>query len=192
MGLEAVIEEIRSKGQGEADAIRKSAQSDVSKILLSARDRVAAIHKSAEDEMERQTAHLISQDTSAAHLIVKREVLNTQKTLLDEVYSTTLTNILALPESFHKEAVRSLLIRAKQEIDEGTVHCAQGHMSLLSNLLSEEKALSGYRAGDAASIDGGVIVESADGLFKIDFSYRTFLDAVWETGLKDASDILFG
>jgi V/A-type H+/Na+-transporting ATPase subunit E len=41
-------------------------------------------------------------------------------------------------------------------------------------------------------IEGGVIVESRDGTLQIDFSYRTFLDQVWESGLKDASDILFG
>jgi len=40
-------------------------------------------------------------------------------------------------------------------------------------------------------IEGGVIIESKDRTLQIDMSYRTFLDGVWETGLKDASDILF-
>lgn len=40
-------------------------------------------------------------------------------------------------------------------------------------------------------IEGGVIIESNDGTLQIDMSYRTFLDNVWEKGLKDASDILF-
>jgi V/A-type H+-transporting ATPase subunit E len=40
-------------------------------------------------------------------------------------------------------------------------------------------------------IEGGVIIESNDRTLQIDLSYRTFLDCVWETGLKDASDILF-
>lgn len=192
MGLEAVIEEIRGKGQNEAGTIRNLAQSDVTKILMSARDRVAVIHKTTEGEMERQTAHLISQDMSAAQLVAKREVLNTQKSLLDEVYGMTLTKIMALPDSFHKEALRSLLIKAKQEIPEGTVHCAEGNMGLLKNLVSEDKAFTGYKVGDAAAIEGGVIIESDDGHLKIDYTYRTFLNAVWETGLKNASDILFG
>jgi V/A-type H+-transporting ATPase subunit E len=36
------------------------------------------------------------------------------------------------------------------------------------------------------------MVESKDGTLQLDLSYRTFLNMVWETGLKDASDILFG
>ena len=192
MGLEAVVEEIRGKGQSEADVIKNSTQSEVKKILESARDRIAVIHKSAEDEMERQTAHLVSQDISAAHLVAKREILNTQKSLLDEVYGMTLTKILALPESFHKEALRTLLLKAKQEIPEGTVHCNEDQTGILKSLVSEDKVLEGYKVGDATAIEGGVIIESDDGYLKIDYTYRTFLNAVWETGLKDASDILFG
>jgi V/A-type H+-transporting ATPase subunit E len=45
--------------------------------------------------------------------------------------------------------------------------------------------------GDPVDIPGGIIVESTDGELKIDYSYRTFLDEIWESGLKDASDILF-
>ena len=40
-------------------------------------------------------------------------------------------------------------------------------------------------------MEGGIIVESRDGTLQIDLSYRTFLNQVWETGLKNASDILF-
>jgi V/A-type H+-transporting ATPase subunit E len=39
--------------------------------------------------------------------------------------------------------------------------------------------------------DGGIIVESDDGQLQVDYSYRTFLNQVWESGLKDASDSLF-
>jgi V/A-type H+-transporting ATPase subunit E len=41
------------------------------------------------------------------------------------------------------------------------------------------------------NIEGGIIMESKDGQLQIDYSYRNFLDIVWEASLKDASDILF-
>ena len=37
-------------------------------------------------EAAKQSSHLVSQDISAANLLVKRELLNTQKALLDKVY----------------------------------------------------------------------------------------------------------
>jgi V/A-type H+-transporting ATPase subunit E len=51
--------------------------------------------------------------------------------------------------------------------------------------------LKGYTKGDPVEIEGGVIIESKDGELQLDYSYRTFLNGVWETGLKDASGILF-
>ncbi|HJK48097.1 MAG TPA: V-type ATP synthase subunit E, partial [Methanocorpusculum sp.] len=41
-------------------------------------------------------------------------------------------------------------------------------------------------------IDGGVVGQSADGQLTLDLSYRTFMGEVWESSLKDASEILFG
>jgi V/A-type H+-transporting ATPase subunit E len=45
--------------------------------------------------------------------------------------------------------------------------------------------------GAPVEISGGIIVESTDGDLQIDYSYRMFLDEIWESALKDASDILF-
>jgi len=45
--------------------------------------------------------------------------------------------------------------------------------------------------GAPVEIPGGIVVESTDGDLQIDYSYRTFLDEIWESALKDASDILF-
>jgi V/A-type H+-transporting ATPase subunit E len=51
---------------------------------------------------------------------------------------------------------------------------------------------AGFKVGTPVNIDGGILVEGDEGELQIDYSYRTFLARVWESGLKDASDILFG
>ena len=118
--------------------------------------------------------------------------MNTQKALLDEVYQKALDSVQKLPDSFHREAIKSLLSNAKKQIPEGIVHCNARDMKALKELIAQENVFKGYSAGNEVDIEGGVIVESTDGTLQLDFSYRTFLNMVWETGLKDASDILFG
>jgi len=122
---------------------------------------------------------------------VKRQLLNTQKELLDQVYSAALSRIAALPEDFHRDTIKTLLSRARAEIPEGIVHCSRRDSELLSRILSSDTSLKGYTKGDPVEIEGGVIIESKDGELQLDYSYRTFLNGVWETGLKDASGILF-
>jgi len=192
MGLEAVVGEIRAKGQKEADAIRTQTRDEVNKILATSQVKAENIKLGVEESLGNQVAQIESQELSAANLVVKRERLNTQKALLDEVYARTLDSIQKLPDTFHREALKSLLSSAGKQIPEGIVHSNARDAKALKELLAQENTFKGYAFGNEVNIEGGVIVESRDGTLQVDFSYRTFLNKVWETGLKDASDILFG
>ncbi|MCE5298064.1 MAG: V-type ATP synthase subunit E family protein [Methanoregulaceae archaeon] len=191
MGLEVVIEEIRAKGKNESERIRKDTQAEVNSILKAAQEKAERIKLAADQDVEKQTSHIMNQEASAANLVVKRQLLNTQKDLLDQVYSDALSRIARLPEDFHRDAMKTLLAKAKAEIPEGIVHCSQRDNEILSRILSSDTSLKGYTKGAPVEIEGGVIIESKDGELQIDYSYRTFLSGVWETGLKDASGILF-
>jgi V/A-type H+-transporting ATPase subunit E len=191
MGLEAVVEEIRGKGKSEAEKIRAESRQEVGHILAAAHKRVAEIKVAAEDDVARQAAHLMSIEVSAANLLVKRELLNTKKEMLNQVYQTALAEISRLPESFHKEAIKKFLTDVKKEMPKGTVYCNARDVPAAKAVLSEHRDFAGFSLGNPIDIEGGIIVESEEGGLQIDYSYRTFLDRVWESGLKDASDILF-
>jgi V/A-type H+/Na+-transporting ATPase subunit E len=191
MGLEAVVGEIRVKGQREAETIREQTRKEVERILSAQQEKAVKIKLAAEESIDKQVRHIESQEISAANLLVKRELLNTQKGLLDEVYRQALESLRMLPDSVHKEAIRSLLSDAKQQIPEGVVHSNARDMPALKEIIAQKSEFAGYSPGKNVDIPGGIIVESRDGTLQIDLSYRTFLDQVWETGLKNASDILF-
>ena len=93
MGLESVVNEIREKGQKEAAAIRQETAAEVEKILKAAQTRAEKIKMAANEDVEKQVSHILSQEVSAANLMVKRDLLNAQKSLLDEVYTSTLTSV---------------------------------------------------------------------------------------------------
>jgi V/A-type H+-transporting ATPase subunit E len=191
MGLEAVVEDIRGKGKSEAEKIRAESRQEVEHILAAANKRVAEIKLAAEEDVARQATHLMSIEVSAANLLVKRELLNTKKEMLNQVYQITLAEISRLPESFHKEAIKKLLTEVKKEMPKGTIYCNARDVPAAKAVLSEHRDFAGFSLGNPIDTEGGIIVESEEGGLQIDYSYRTFLDRVWESGLKDASDILF-
>ena len=190
MGLEAVIAEIREKGRNEAETIVKEAETRKVEVLNTAQQKVEAINNSTRDDVEKNVSHIISQEEAAGHLIVKRQILTKQKELMDDVYQQVLDKISGMPESFHKEAITSLLKKAKLEVAIGKVSCCTRDEKVLKEVI-KEKEFSNYSFGQIIDIDGGIIVESENGQLQVDFSYRTFLNQVWESGLKDASDNLF-
>ena len=82
---------------------------------------------------------------SAANLLVKREQLNTQKELLDQVYEATRSEIAGLPESFHREAIKKLLAEAKKEIPKGKVSCNARDVPAVKAVIAENAEFSGVQ-----------------------------------------------
>jgi V/A-type H+/Na+-transporting ATPase subunit E len=192
IGLKTLVKEIREKARAEAEKLHAESKADLDQILTAAAKRSETIKLTADAEVTKQTAHIVSQEVSAANLLVKRELLNTQKALLDQVYEATRKEIVALPDSFHREAIRTLLAEAKKEIPNGKIFCNARDMADLKALITEHAEFAKFTVGEPVDIDGGIVIEGEKGALQIDYSYRTFLAKVWESGLKDASDTLFG
>lgn len=191
MGLEAVVGDIKEKGRKEVAEIRAQTEAEVKSILEEAQEKAAAIKEAAEEDVQREVNRIVNQEVSAANLAVKREVLNAEKDTLSRVHASTLARIGDLPADFHAQALRNLLPQAAADVGGGTVYCNARDVSILKEILAENPDFSGFSVGDPVEIEGGIVVESADGRMKVDYSYRTFLETVWESELKDASDILF-
>jgi len=192
IGLKTLVKEIREKARAEAEKIQAETKADSDQILTAAAKRSETIKLTANEEVTKQTAHIVSQEVSAANLLVKRELLNTQKALLDQVYEATRKEVAALPDSFHRETLRTLLTEAKKEIPDGKIFCNARDIAALKALIATHAEFAKFTVGEPVDIDGGILVEGENGALQIDYSYRTFLAKVWESGLKDASDILFG
>lgn len=191
MGLEAVISEIQQKGRSEADRIRHEGVIESERILRDAQQRSDEIKLQAESDVARQVEHVLAQEMSSANLVTKRATLNAEKELLDQVYAAALAAVRQEPAAFHERALRNLLATAKAEIGGGRVRVNRTDLSIVEALV-REPAFSGFSVGPPAEIEGGLIAESPDGAFQVDHSYRTYLNRVWESSLKDASDLLFG
>jgi len=191
MELEAVAADIREKAKRDVESIREETRKEAERILSAAQQRAAEIQLAAEEEVNRQASRMMDLEVSSANLAVKRMLLNTQKDLLDQVYRATLDAIGRHPESFRRDSLKNLLSRAKKDLREGAVFCSGKDARALQEILSSGREFSGFRFGGSMDIPGGIIIESGNGQLKIDYSYRTFLDRVWEAGLKDASDTLF-
>ena len=192
VGLKTLVKDIREKARAEAEILHAEARADSDQILTAAAKRSETIKLTAETEFEKQTAHIVSQEVSAANLLVKRELLNTQKALLDQVYEATRSEVASLPDSFHREAIKTLLAEAKKQIPNGKIFCNARDLAATKALIAEHAEFAKFTVGEPVNIDGGILIEGEKGALQIDYSYRTFLARVWESGLKDASDILFG
>jgi V/A-type H+-transporting ATPase subunit E len=77
-----------------------------------------------------------------------------------------------------------LLANGTKIIPQPKVFCPMGEARLLSGV-------SGVDSVQETEMDAGIILESKDGMFRLDYRFKTMLQDIWEKELKNVSNILF-
>ena len=191
MALDAVVGEIKAKGEKEAGDIIAAGNVEKLRLLAKAKSEADAIKIAAKADADTQTEFILRQEVAAAHLAAKRAQLNAEKDVLDKAYAEVLAAIDGLPEEVHQKTVRELCKKSAKELGEGVFYCCERDQAAVEDALSSLKTLSKFSLAGTIDISGGIIAESADGAFQLDYSYLTYVNEVWKIGLKDASEILF-
>ena len=155
MGLEAVVEDIREKGKKEAEKIRAESKQETDRILAAAGKRVGEIKLAAEAESAKQTAHIIDQEVSAANLLVKREILNTQKALLDKVYETTLLEIAGSLKASIVKPSKNSSPRQKRRSRQGKISCNSRDLAAVKDIISGDPEFAKFKVGNLSILMAG-------------------------------------
>jgi V/A-type H+-transporting ATPase subunit E len=192
MSLDTVVEDIRDEARARAEEIRTEGQERADEIVSEAEADAEAIIEERERAVERTIAQEREQALSAAKLEAKQERLEARRDALQTVREQVESALAELSGDRREELTRALLDAAAEEFDEGSDVVVRGRAAdeaMLEGLLAE---YDGFSLGDG-SVDclGGVVVESETSRVRVDNTFDSLLDTVWENNLKDVSGILF-
>ncbi len=65
--------------------------------------------------------------------------------------------VAALPDSFHREAIKTLLTEAKKEIPNGKIFCNARDLAALKALIAGHAEFAKFTVGEPVDIDGGIL-----------------------------------
>jgi len=192
MSLDTVVEDIRDEARARAEEIRAEGQERADEIIAEAEADADAIVEEREQAVERQIAQEREQAVSGAKLEAKQERLEARRDALQTVRQQVETELGGLSGDTREELTRALIEASATEFDEGSEVVVRGRAAdeaLLEEILAE---YDGFSLGDEA-VDclGGVVVESETSRVRVDNTFDSLLDTVWENNLKDVSGILF-
>ena len=191
MGLETVVEDIRADARARADELRKEADERAAEIVAAAEQDAESIREDAETAAERRIAQEREQALSSAKLEAKQERLRARRTVLEDVRADVEERLAALEGDRRRELTAALLDAAAAEFDDADtaeVYSRPADADLVEDLLAEHHGFE--RAGDVDCL-GGVIVESEDAQLRVNNTFDSVIEIVWEDRLKDISDRLF-
>ena len=190
MSLDTVVEDIRDEARARADEIRNEGEQRAEEIVSEAESDAEDILEEAEREVERQIEQEREQTLSSAKLEAKQARLEARRELLADVREDVEEEIAGLEGERREELTRTLLDVAAEEFDgeDVQVYGRAADEELLTDVLGDYEGFS--YAGEYDCL-GGVVVESEGSRVRVNNTFDSVLDEVWEENLRNISDELF-
>jgi V/A-type H+-transporting ATPase subunit E len=189
--LETVVEDIRAEAGERAEEIRAEGEERAEEIIDDAKDDAEEIRAEREREIERTIEQEREQRLSSANLEAKQKRLEARRDVLDDVRERVEREVASIDGERREELTRSLLEAAAEEFDEGAtvqIYCRADDASLLTSLLKEYDEFA--HAGEYDCL-GGVVAESKQSRIRVNNTFDSVLDDVWEDNLRETSQRLF-
>jgi V/A-type H+-transporting ATPase subunit E len=191
MSLETVVDDIREEAEAEAESIIEAAEADAESIIEEAEADAESIIEEAKADVERQIEREREQRVSSANLTAKQRRLEARRDALETVKERVEAEVESLDPDTRESLTRDLLEAAGVEFEDAdtvTVYCRSEDEDLLVDILEDYE---GYELGGEYDCLGGVIVESEGSRIRVDNTFDSVLEEVWDDNLKDVSEVLF-
>jgi V/A-type H+-transporting ATPase subunit E len=182
MSLERMIEEIRQQGRKESEEILDAAQQERERMLAEVRAEAQESHAERLRLAKEQGTREEIREIARAELEARKALLQAQKEVLDEVRDAAAGRLRDLEGN--DRLLESLVEQSQGDLEGGLVRCNADDEKTLGRL-------TGRPVQGDLDILGGFVIEAESGDRRVDLTYDTFLDGLWERAVRDVADILW-
>lgn len=189
--MDTVVEDIRDEARKRAEEIAAEADERAEEIVEAAEADAEEIRADVERETDETISQEREQRISSAKLEAKQERLAARRDALAEVRDAVEEAIAGLDGDERAELTGALLAAAATEFDlddEVAVYGRADDEELLVDLLAD---YDGYEYAGEYDCLGGVVVESEASRVRVNNTFDSIVETVWEDRLQDVSSRLF-
>jgi len=192
MSLDTVVEDITEEAHARAEEILEAAREEADGVVAEAERDAEALLEDREAEVERRIEQEREQQLSSAKLEAKQERLEARRNVLEDVRERVEAELSGLEGERREELTRALLSQAAPEFDDGSVavYGRADDRELIEGILADPE-YDGFEYAGERDCLGGVVVESKRSRVRVNNTFDSVLETVWEENLKELSDRLF-
>jgi len=190
MSLDTVVEDVRDEARARADEIREAAESEAEEIIAEAEADAERIREERLAEVDRQIDQEREQTLSSAKLEAKQERLGARRDVLEDVRDDVEAAIATLDGDRRRELTETLLDASLAEFDDdeqAAVYTRAEDVELLEELVADRNAVVD---GEVDCL-GGVVAESDTSRVRVNNTFDSVLESVWDDELKQVAKQLF-
>ncbi len=179
--VQKVKKGILEEAKGEAQRIIKGARQEAKAVLKEAQVEAKAEEVRLDKELQGTLSTLEMREIASGKFLARKKVLVRKKKIIDNFFNHCLEAAEALPSKMREQHVRTLLSHAQKHFSVSTAYISK----------KDKHSLPSMRHEVSADILGGLMAENADASQRIDFTYRTLLEHLRTTDLREIAEELF-
>ena len=184
MALESVTKEIEADAQARAAIILKQKDKDVAEINAKADAQIAEMKEKQDKRVAETVGNLARQERSSAELESKKVVLSKKKDVLNRAFETALADLENMPANKKLAYYKAMVASAKDVIPE-----PKAVISVNDKFTAADLGVTAVEQSN--KIRSGIILQSEDGKIEVDMQFSVLLKSVWDSNIKEITDILF-
>ena len=191
MSLDTVAEDVKDDARERAERIRNEAEERYEEIVAEAESDAEDTIEAREREIESRIEQEREQTLSSANLEAKQQRLEARRDVLAAVREETESRVGSLSGDEREELTRALLDGAAAEFSEGAsveVYGRAEDSELLESICDEYENFE--YAGEYDCL-GGVVAENEASRVRVNNTFDSMLDSVWDEELRAVSERLF-
>ncbi|MDZ5811190.1 V-type ATP synthase subunit E [Halorubrum sp. AD140] len=190
MSLDTVVEDVRDEARTRAEEIREAAEAEADEIVAEAEADAERIREERLAAVDRQIDQEREQTLSSAKLEAKQERLGARRDVLQDVRDDVEAAIEGLDGDRRRELTETLLDATLAEFDDAAdvaVYTRAEDVELVEELLADRDA----EVDGEVDCLGGVVAESDASRVRVNNTFDSILESVWDDELKNISERLF-
>lgn len=184
MALESVTKEIEADAQARAAIILKQKDKDIAEINAKADAQIAEMKEKQDKRVAETVGNLARQERSSAELESKKVVLSKKKDVLNRAFETALADLENMPAKQKLAYYKAMVASAKDVIPE-----PKAVISVNDKFTAADLGVTAVEQSN--KIRSGIILQSEDGKIEVDMQFSVLLKSVWDSNIKEITDILF-
>ena len=185
MGLDEVKKDIINGAEKQATEILQQAEQEATAIKNEAEKEIKELEKHSNAKIDKDLVTLENKELALAKLEAKKYSFERKKQIINEVTKIAGENIIDLKQKNKLELLKKLVKKASSQIDVEYVYCNSSEISLVKKIAGKKMKLV------TCEISGGIIAENKEKSMRVDYSYDTLLQEVYDNLLQELATTLF-
>ncbi len=183
--MNSVVEEILHKGEEKKLEIIRLGEKERDEQVHQIETRITEEQQKSERRTQSVIAQMEQQELSSAELESKKALLAAQRQVMEDLKEHVLHELASYPPDKRKKLYSKLISKAKKELGECYVYSCKNDKALL-------QLPAGMTNAGTVECSGGLVFESKDRSYRLDYRFESILDDVWSKEIREIYTRLFG